>query len=69
MNSEKSIERPLDLLNALKGEHIKVSLKSDVPDVVGVLITFDIHINMVLVMDNKKFRFIRGNDIVWIDEA
>jgi len=45
------IERPLDLLNSSKGKEVLVYLKGD-KQVVGTLLAFDIHINLVL--DNAK---------------
>ena len=45
------IERPLDLLNNSKGKEVLVHLKGD-KQVVGTLLAFDIHINLVL--DNIK---------------
>ena len=45
------IERPLDLLNQSKGKEILVVLKND-KQLVGKLLAFDIHINIVL--DNAR---------------
>ena len=45
------IERPLDLLNQSKGKEVLVYLKGD-RQLVGTLLAFDIHINLVL--DNTK---------------
>ena len=72
------IERPLDLLNKSKGKEILVHLKND-RQMVGKLLAFDIHINIVL--DNTKelekgevkrnigLTFIRGDTIVYISPA
>ena len=72
------IERPLDLLNQSKGKEILVQLKSD-RQLVGTLMAFDIHINVVL--DNAKemqnnevkrsigLTFLRGDTIVFISPA
>ncbi len=72
------IERPLDLLNTSKGKEILVQLKSD-KQLVGTLLAFDIHINVVL--DNAKemqgnevkrnigLTFLRGDTIVFISPA
>lgn len=72
------IERPLDLLNQSKGKEILVQLKSD-KQLVGTLLAFDIHINIVL--DNAKeiqsnevkrsigLTFLRGDTIVFISPA
>ncbi len=52
------VERPLDLLNLSRGKEILVHLKND-KQMVGTLLAFDIHINIV--MDNTKE--IQGNDV------
>ena len=72
------IERPLDLLNISKGKEVLVHLKGD-KQVVGTLLAFDIHINLVL--DNIKemqgnevkrklgLTFLRGDTIIFISPA
>ena len=72
------IERPLDLLNNSKGKEILVQLKSD-RQLVGTLLAFDIHVNIVL--DNAKelvngehkrsigLTFLRGDTIIFISPA
>jgi len=72
------IERPLDLLNAAKGKEILVQLKSG-KQLVGTLLAFDIHINVVL--DNAKevengeqtknygLAFLRGDTIIFISPS
>lgn len=72
------IERPLDLLNASKGKEVLVQLKND-RQMVGTLLAFDIHINIVL--DNTKelennevkrsigLTFLRGDTIIFISPA
>ena len=72
------IERPLDLLNESKGKEILIELK-DGKQLVGTLLAFDIHIN--LVVDNTKeivnnelkrslgLAFVRGNTILWVSPA
>jgi len=72
------IERPLDLLNQSKGKEILVCLKND-RHLVGTLLAFDIHVNIVL--DNTKeiidgelkrnigLTFLRGDTIVFISPA
>jgi small nuclear ribonucleoprotein len=72
------IERPLDLLNNSKGKEILVQLKTD-KQLVGTLLAFDIHINIVL--DNTKemengevkrsigLTFLRGDTIIFISPA
>lgn len=72
------IERPLDLLNNSKGKEILVQLKSD-KQLVGTLLAFDIHINIVLdnakeILDNEIKRsigltFLRGDTIIFISPA
>jgi len=72
------IERPLDLLNQSKGKEILVQLKSD-RQLVGTLLAFDIHINIVLnytkeivngdVKRNIGLAFIRGDTIVYISPS
>lgn len=72
------VERPLDLLNLSRGKEILVHLKND-KQMVGTLLAFDIHINIV--MDNTKeiqgndvkrnigLAFIRGDTIIFISPA
>jgi len=74
----EGIERPLDLLNHSKGKEVLVQLKGD-KQVVGTLLAFDIHINLVL--DNTKemqnnevkksfgLTFLRGDTIIFISPA
>ncbi len=69
------IERPLDLLNQSKGKEILVTLKNE-KQLVGTLLAFDIHVNVVL--DNAKemsdgevkrsigLTFLRGDTIIFI---
>lgn len=72
------IERPLDLLNQSKGKEILVMLKNE-KQLVGTLMAFDIHINIVL--DNTKelekgeikrnigLAFVRGDTIIYISPS
>jgi len=72
------IERPLDLLNSSKGKEVLVQLKND-RQLVGTLLAFDIHINIV--MENAKemlggevkrsigLTFLRGDTIIFISPA
>jgi len=72
------IERPLDLLNISKGKEVLVRLKGD-KEVVGTLLAFDIHINLVLdnikEMQNNEIKrnlgltFLRGDTIIFISPA
>lgn len=58
------IERPLDLLNELKGKKIKVFFK-DKTDTTGTLLAFDMHINIAL-QEKKDVIFLRGDNILSI---
>lgn len=72
------VERPLDLLNSSKGKEVLIQLKND-RQLVGTLLAFDIHINIVLdntkeIVDNVVKRnlalaFVRGNTILYISPA
>lgn len=72
------IERPLDLLNQAKGKEVLIQLKGD-KQIVGTLLAFDIHINVVLSntreLENGDLKrnigmvFIRGDTIVYISPA
>lgn len=75
MEMVNSIERPLDLLNQSKGKEILLYLKNN-KLLVGKLIAFDIHINIVL-SDTKELEngeikrnigwvFVRGDTIIYI---
>jgi len=69
------IERPLDVLNNAKGREVLVQLKNN-RQMVGTLLAFDIHINIVLdnakeIVDNDEKRsvgltFLRGDTIIFI---
>ena len=72
------IERPLDMLNSSRGQEILVQLKNE-KQIVGKLMAFDIHINVVL--DNAKelqnnevkrnigLTFVRGTEVIFISPA
>jgi len=72
------IDRPLDVLNNAKGKEVLVQLKNN-RQMVGTLLAFDIHINVVL--DNAKelqnneikrnigLTFLRGDTIIFISPA
>ncbi|MCL5730192.1 MAG: hypothetical protein M1165_01330 [Candidatus Pacearchaeota archaeon] len=72
------IERPLDLLNNSKGKEVLVQLKGD-KQIVGTLLAFDIHINLVLdnikeieggeVKRNLGLGFLRGDTIIFISPS
>jgi small nuclear ribonucleoprotein len=72
------IERPLDVLNNSKGKEVLVQLKNN-KQMVGTLLAFDIHINVVLdnakeMVDNESKRsigltFLRGDTIIFISPA
>lgn len=73
-----AIERPLDLLNQSKGKEILVHLKNN-KQMVGTLLAFDIHINIVLdnakemvdgeVKRNLGIAFVRGDTITFISPS
>jgi len=77
-NMANGIERPLDLLNQSKGKEILVQLKNN-QQLVGTLVAFDIHINIVLSntreLENNEVRrnivlaFIRGDTIIYISPS
>ena len=59
------IDRPLDLLNELKGKMIKVILKSK-EEIIGTLVAWDIYINLVLEdigIENAEIIFIKGDGV------
>jgi small nuclear ribonucleoprotein len=72
------IERPLDLLNNSKGKEILVYLKNG-RELVGTLLAFDIHVNIVLdnakEMENNEVKrnigltFLRGDTMIFISPA
>ena len=72
------LQRPFDLLDGAKGKRVLVHLKSQ-REIVGTLVTFDMHINMVLEdadeMENGETRrklgnvFIRGDTVVFVSPA
>ncbi len=72
------IERPLDLLNQSRGKEVLLQLKGE-KQIVGTLLAFDIHINIVLSntreIENGESKrsigmvFIRGDTIVYISPA
>ena len=77
-NMVNGIERPLDLLNQSKGKEILVQLKNN-QQLVGTLVAFDIHINIVLsntrelengeIKRNIGMTFIRGDTIIYISPS
>ena len=58
------IERPLDLLNDLKkdNKNVIVERKGDSKEIIGKLLAFDIHINLVI-ETKEGLKFIRGDVI------
>ncbi len=72
------IERPLDVLNNAKGKEVLIQLKNN-RQMVGTLLAFDIHINIVLdnakemlddqVKRNLGLTFLRGDTIIFISPA
>ena len=73
-----NIERPLDMLNASRGNEVLVQLK-DGKQITGKLLAFDIHINVVLdnarELENNEIKrtigltFVRGDTIIFISPA
>lgn len=59
------IERPLDMLNQLRGKKAKIEIKGRKDEVEGTLLAFDIHINLVLEVKGTP-KFYRGDCIVSI---
>lgn len=62
------IDRPLDLLNKLKGREVIVVLKTSDERVIGTLLAFDLYINIALDINGTP-RFIKGDSITYIDVA
>jgi small nuclear ribonucleoprotein (snRNP)-like protein len=64
------IERPLDMLNDLKGKPVIITLKEG-DSVEGDLLAIDIHINLApdYVDDDKKKKnlFVRGDTVVFVE--
>lgn len=58
----QNIERPLDFLSFLKGKDVIVRIKNQDKVIRGVLIAFDIHLNIVL--EKVPNEFIRGDAII-----
>lgn len=61
----EEINRPLDLLNSLKGRLVEIKIKNSKETIKAQLLAFDIHINLVIMKDGKQ-EFIRGDEIVSI---
>lgn len=69
------IERPLDMLNNAKGKDVLINLKNGL-SISGILIAFDININLVL--DNAReigniekkigLVFVRGDNVIHISQ-
>ena len=68
------INRPLDFLNDNRGKSVLVKLR-DGREIVGLLLAFDIHINLVLdsakeIIGGEKhiigLSFIRGDAVIYI---
>lgn len=62
----ENIERPLDLLNDLKGRKASITLKDKDTPLECTLIAFDIHINLVVKFKDSRYIFIRGENVVSI---
>lgn len=68
-------QRPLDILNASKGQQVMVLCKGEKYFYTGILVAFDININLVLkdATFNQQSRsrklgevFVRGDNIVFV---
>lgn len=57
------VERPLDLLNNLKSKPVLVLVKGKGERISGILVAFDIHVNLVLEIEGK-LTFIRGESVI-----
>jgi len=72
------LERPFDLLNQSKGKEVIIQLKGD-KELVGTLVAFDTHINVVLentkevegghTKKNIGLTFLRGDTIIYISPS
>ena len=65
------IERPLDLLNCCRGKTVLVHLKNN-KVMEGVLLAFDIHINLVLEVkgkSKKSSKFVKGDCVILVEDA
>lgn len=60
--------RPLDFLNQFKGKKIDILCKDVKDPIEGILLVFDININLVIELPNKKRRFIRGDTVIFVNE-
>ena len=77
-NMSNGVERPFDLLNQSKGKEVLIKLKGD-KQLVGTLLAFDTHINLVLdnakevengdVKKNIGVTFLRGDTIIYISPS
>jgi small nuclear ribonucleoprotein (snRNP)-like protein len=63
------IDRPLDMLNNLKGQKVTVELKGRDKPLEGTLLAFDIHLNLVVELKDKKSKFIRGDIVETVNPA
>jgi small nuclear ribonucleoprotein (snRNP)-like protein len=63
---KEKIERPLDLLNALKGKEVIIVTKNT-KEIKAELVAFDIHINLVIEKAGH-LRFIRGDEVMSVEE-
>lgn len=63
VDHQEIIHRPLDLLDSLKGRMVTILLIDD--EVVdGVLLAFDLYINLVVKNKHGKLLFIKGTHVV-----
>lgn len=60
-----SYDRPLNYIDKLKGKVVIVEQKQATKQIMGKLISFDIHLNIVLEIEGMN-RFIKGDSVVSI---
>lgn len=70
---QKSIERPFDFLNELKGRRVLVTCKAyKEHQLEGILHAFDVHTNLIIeVMEGKKrtLNFVKGDNVLFVEES
>lgn len=59
------IKRPFDLLSESINKNISIRLKSEKKFIYAKLISFDIHLNLVI-KEEKLIKFIRGDEVISI---
>lgn len=68
----RQIERPFDFLNSLKGKNVKITFRAyKTEEITGVLMAFDIHLNLVIDAfegGKRNQRFVKGEGVLFIEE-